>query len=138
MRGHRLLRARRRGDAIVEFALLAPMLVLILFGILEVGRVIDAWIVVHNAAREGARAGALVYADDAANAAALGAANTYLASTLSPRTDIPTPPVATASVTSTSIDVTAEAEVELYTPLFQSLLGSSAAQVRASASMRRQ
>jgi len=53
-----LLRGRRRGDAVVEFALIAPVLLLLLFGVTELGRVVDAWVVVHNGVREGARAGA--------------------------------------------------------------------------------
>src|SRR5687768_6146104 len=88
MTGHRILRRRRRGDAVIEFALLAPVLILILFGIIELGRVVDAWIVVHNAAREGARAGVLVYADTDASTAAADATRTYLTSGLSKRSDI--------------------------------------------------
>jgi Flp pilus assembly protein TadG len=138
MGDHRFLRGRRRGDAVVEFALLAPLLIMILFGILELSRVVDAWIVVHNAAREGARAGVLVQSDAGADAAAQTATRTYLASGLSPRGDIRAARVAAVAVSTTSVDVTAEAEVEIYSPLFQSMLGSPAAHVRASASMRRQ
>jgi Flp pilus assembly protein TadG len=42
-----------RGVAVVEFALIAPILLLILVGILDLGRAINAYVTVSNAAREG-------------------------------------------------------------------------------------
>jgi Flp pilus assembly pilin Flp len=41
------------GATLVEFALVAPMLVLILVGILDLGRAVNAYVTVSNAAREG-------------------------------------------------------------------------------------
>jgi Flp pilus assembly protein TadG len=41
------------GASIVEFALVAPVLILILVGILDFGRAINAYVTVGNAAREG-------------------------------------------------------------------------------------
>ncbi len=48
-------RRRRRGVAAVEFAFLAPLLLLLLFGLLQVGRIIEVMQLMDNAAREGAR-----------------------------------------------------------------------------------
>jgi len=48
-----------RGAAAVEFALLLPLLLLIVFGIIDFGRAINAQITITQAAREGARALAL-------------------------------------------------------------------------------
>lgn len=48
-------RSRRRGAAAVEFAVVAPVLVLLLTGIWELGRMIEATQVLSNAAREGVR-----------------------------------------------------------------------------------
>jgi len=42
-----------RGVSVVEFALIAPVLILILVGILDLGRAINAYVTVSNAAREG-------------------------------------------------------------------------------------
>jgi Flp pilus assembly protein TadG len=58
-------RARRgsansdRGAAAVEFALLLPLLVLLIFGMIDFGRAINAQITITQAAREGARVLAL-------------------------------------------------------------------------------
>ena len=58
-------RARRgsvnsdRGATAVEFALLLPLLVLLIFGMIDFGRAINAQITITQAAREGARVLAL-------------------------------------------------------------------------------
>jgi Flp pilus assembly protein TadG len=48
-----------RGAAAVEFALLLPVLLLIVFGIIDFGRALNAQITLTQAAREGARLAAL-------------------------------------------------------------------------------
>jgi Flp pilus assembly protein TadG len=50
---------RDRGAAAVEFALLLPLLLLIVFGIVDFGRALNAQITLTQAAREGARLAAL-------------------------------------------------------------------------------
>lgn len=45
----------RRGQSMVEFALILPLLILLLFGILDLGRAVYAYSTINNAAREGAR-----------------------------------------------------------------------------------
>jgi Flp pilus assembly protein TadG len=46
---------RRRGQALVEFAMVAPIFFLLLFGIIESGRFIFYYETLNNATREGAR-----------------------------------------------------------------------------------
>jgi TadE-like protein len=48
-------RRTRRGQALVEFALVAPAFFLVLFGIIEAGRFIFYYETLNNATREGAR-----------------------------------------------------------------------------------
>jgi Flp pilus assembly protein TadG len=50
----------QRGVALVELALVAPIIVIVLFGILEFGMIIYSKGVVTNASREGARFGVVL------------------------------------------------------------------------------
>lgn len=52
------MRRDERGANLVEAALVVPILVLILAGVVDLGRAFSSYIVIANAAREGARAGA--------------------------------------------------------------------------------
>lgn len=47
----------QKGQALVEFALILPILLLLIMGIIQFGMVINAYLSIQNAAREGARAG---------------------------------------------------------------------------------
>jgi Flp pilus assembly protein TadG len=58
-----------RGQAIVETALVLPIIVLLLFAIVEFGQIFNQYIVVTAAAREGARTAAV--SDDAAAQSAI-------------------------------------------------------------------
>jgi len=48
-----------RGQSLVEFALIVSVVSLMLLGLLDVGRAFHAYIVITNAAREGARYGTM-------------------------------------------------------------------------------
>jgi Flp pilus assembly protein TadG len=48
-------RGQRRGVAAVEFAFLSPLLLILLFGLWQVGRIVEVMQLMDNAAREGAR-----------------------------------------------------------------------------------
>jgi Flp pilus assembly protein TadG len=79
-----------RGAAAVEFALVLPILVLILFGVIEFGGVYNAQLMVTGAAREGAREMAVggdpADAEAAAVAAVVVAGADALDVTVSPAT----------------------------------------------------
>jgi Flp pilus assembly protein TadG len=66
--------ARDRGAAAVEFALLLPVLLLIVFGIIDFGRALNAQITLTQAAREGARLDALGQTTAAVQSRTIGAA----------------------------------------------------------------
>ncbi len=59
----KLIRRRRekgeKGQALVEFALLVPIFLILLFAIVDFGMGFYSWITVTNSAREGARLGAV-------------------------------------------------------------------------------
>jgi hypothetical protein len=59
---------RDRGAIMVEFALILPILVILVFGIIEFGRAYNTQIALQGAAREGARALALADAASAVQA----------------------------------------------------------------------
>jgi Flp pilus assembly protein TadG len=50
---------RARGQSLVELALALPVLILVLVGVFDLGRAFNAYIVISNAAREGAYYGTL-------------------------------------------------------------------------------
>jgi Flp pilus assembly protein TadG len=52
---NRAVRREERGQTLVEFALILPILVLVLFGILDLGRAVYAYSTINNAAREAGR-----------------------------------------------------------------------------------
>ncbi len=54
---------RERGQALVEMALVIPVLLLLLVGICEFGRILGAYMVINNLAREGARYGVVGHND---------------------------------------------------------------------------
>lgn len=58
-----------RAQAITEFVLVLPIFVLLLFSMLELGRIFNAWISVTAAAREGARLAAVQSNADFCNSA---------------------------------------------------------------------
>ena len=51
----RSYRKKRRGASVVEFAIVAPVFFLLVFGMLEFGRMVMVQQVITNASREGAR-----------------------------------------------------------------------------------
>lgn len=81
----------KQGQALVEFALVIPVLILILMGVFDLGRGIYAYNVVASAAREGARYGildpnntAIIQSTAKANTAALDQSQITVNSQCSP------------------------------------------------------
>lgn len=113
----RLIRSER-GQALVETAIVMPVIVLMLFGILDAGRIFSTWIVINNASREGARAGAVRQSTGQITTAALNAA-----SSLSPA---PSVAVTNAQGTSgTSVTVLVSTNVSMITPGIAAIFGAT-------------
>ena len=66
--------SREHGAVVVEFALLAPVVIMVLLGIMEFGRAYNAQITLSSAAREGVRVMAIGNNPTAARTAAKNAA----------------------------------------------------------------
>jgi Flp pilus assembly protein TadG len=78
---------RDRGAILVEFALIVPILVILLVGIIEFGRAYNTQIALQGAAREGARALALGKSAEAAVEASRGRVSMSVSSTTGCPTD---------------------------------------------------
>ncbi len=72
---YRSFRKHRRGAAAVEFAVVAPIFLLLVFGMIEYGRMVMVQQVITNASREGARRAVL---DGTTNADVVTVVNDYL------------------------------------------------------------
>lgn len=55
------------GQSLVEFAMILPLMLVLLFGLVDFGRAFYSWLVITNAAREGARVGAVQQPSGAIN-----------------------------------------------------------------------
>ena len=76
-----MTRLNERGASAVEFALLLPVLMLILFGIIEFGMVMYSREVLTNASREGARAGIVLQTPKLTMGQIQSVVTTYLTNT---------------------------------------------------------
>lgn len=63
MRRIRVLK-RKNGQSLVETALIMPLIILILMGIIDFGMIFNSYLVVSNASREGARNAAVGKSDN--------------------------------------------------------------------------
>lgn len=119
-----------RGQSLVEFALVAPILVLLVMGMMECGNIFNQVLVVTAAAREGARSAAVGASDTTvvtvvrAAAASIGTANLSVVVTPSVR------------VSGQSVTVTVTKPVPIVTPVVSEFFTSSTYQAVGSAVMR--
>jgi Flp pilus assembly protein TadG len=60
----RLCRKNRRGAAVVEFAIVAPVFFILVFGMIEYGRMVMVQQILTNASREGARYAVILDSND--------------------------------------------------------------------------
>ncbi len=72
------MKKRQGSQALIEFALVSPVLLLLLFGIVDLGRAVFYYDMISHAVREGARAAARASTQLPTNADVLAAANTQL------------------------------------------------------------
>ena len=120
------LTGRRPGQAIVEAALLTPLMLVLLIGTVDVGRLFYYDITVQNAVREGARRAIDVTRTDSeiqnsVTSAAPGITLTGISVTPSTRT----------STTTGTVSVSATYSFTPWTPGVSSMLGSSVSVTRA-------
>lgn len=112
-------RKSQKGQAIVEMALVLPILLLIVFGIMEFGRVFNAYLVITNASREGARQGVVGGTDTQITDSVKAAAGTLDLSKLT----VTINPTATSRVRGAQLTVQVGYSVKIYTPIISNIIG---------------
>ena len=115
-------RTRDRGAAAVEMALVLPMLLFVVFGLIDFGRMLNTQLTLTEAAREGARAAALGQNAEAR----VKAASTNLTGVTDSVTPCPAGGSTTANATvTTSVTFTFVTPVAALAPLFGGHLAGS-------------
>ncbi len=132
MLGLRLKQMRNeKGQAMVELALVLPLLLILIFGIVEFGRVFNAYLIVNNAAREGARVGVVGATDTTITQKTKDTALTLdplqIATTITP--------ISSSRVRGAALTVAVEYPVTIYAPLIMDIVGNPYT-VHGSATMR--
>lgn len=112
-----------KGQAMVELALVVPILLLLIFGVIEYGRIYGAYLAVTNGSREGARV-ATVGATD------LGITDEVKARTEAMKLDstkltVTITPTEGNRARGASVSVEVTYPVPMYDPFFTTLFGSS-------------
>jgi Flp pilus assembly protein TadG len=123
----RSARKEKRGQALVEFALVFPLLVLLIFGLIDLGRAVYAQHTLSEAAREGARWGSvqarsatdLPGIEDHAESKAIGIGDVTATATCIRPGSIVLPCSA-----SDVLEVTVETDFEMVTPVIAQLMGA--------------
>ncbi len=112
-----------RGAAATEFALLLPVFLLILFGIIEFGMIMYGREVVTNAAREGARAGIVQGPPKRTVGDITTIANSYLTGTGVNQADVTFTPTGVGLASPNTLTVTAVYNYNFLIPYIPNVLG---------------
>jgi Flp pilus assembly protein TadG len=118
---------KQGGQSLTEFALVLPVLMLLVIAVLDFGRAVYAYSVVANAAREGARFACVAPNDSAGAVAAATAAAIGL--------DVARLTVTFSRPDSSSVRVLVSYDFQLITPLIANVLGGSGLTLRSTATM---
>jgi Flp pilus assembly protein TadG len=116
-------RLNERGAVAAEFALLLPVLLTILFGIIEFGMIMYGREVVTNASREGARAGIVQRVPPLTPGEITTVATNYLTGTGINAADVVIAVPASGGVTGTPVTVTATYSYPWLIPYIPTMLG---------------
>ncbi|MBI2864298.1 MAG: pilus assembly protein [Chloroflexi bacterium] len=109
------------GVTVIEFAIIAPLLFFLIFGIIEGGRVFSAWLVITNEAREGARFGVVRYGDPVRGPTLVGDTKAHVEDRVSSQLDPSNMSVSVQLTGDPAVAVIVNYQVEIATPLIQSV-----------------
>lgn len=119
----RLRKQNDRGAVAAEFALLLPVFLLILFGIIEFGMLMYGREVVTNAAREGARAGIVQGPPKRTSGEITTIANNYLTGTGINQADVTFTPAGVGLASPNMLTVTAVYNYNFLIPYIPAVIG---------------
>jgi hypothetical protein len=157
MQQHQTVRRHHGGQSMVEFALILPLLIAFVFGIIELGILFSVYVGMTNSAREAARAGSVyqytgaapLSGDSTIQATIDSEREQYISQiitdTISPMINPTTQLTTTVSYTTLLTTLpentyragdTVNVQLEHDQPLFFGLLGSKKIHMRATSSMR--
>jgi Flp pilus assembly protein TadG len=118
-----MTKLNERGAAATEFALLLPVFLMILFGIIEFGMIMYGREVVTNAAREGARAGIVQGPPKRTSGDITTIANSYLTGTGVNQADVTFTPAGVGLASPNTLTVTAVYNYNFLIPYIPNVLG---------------
>ncbi|HBV86973.1 TadE/TadG family type IV pilus assembly protein [Desulfosporosinus sp.] len=107
-----------RGQAMVEMALVLPLLFLLLFGVIEMGRIGYSYITVSNAARAGVRVATVGATDSEITSSVIGAAPSLNSASLS----ISITPIESLRLSGQGVTVQVSYPVQLVIPIISNVL----------------
>lgn len=115
----------------ITFSLVAPIFLLLTFGAMEGGRVLSAWLVITNEAREAARFGAVNYGRTDVDLASFVQGHVYdrVGGVLTTARLTPAPAVVVSNSTPAQVGVTISYQVDLVVPIVNRVLPNPVALV---------
>jgi len=126
-----VMEMKKKGQSLVEFAIILPILVLIIFGIIEFGLLMNSYIVIQAASREGARIGIVGGTDeDILDSVYTAASNLDIN-----RINVNINPNEGSRKPGDTLTVQVEYDYDILMPVISNLLGDSI-RLRAKTSMR--
>ena len=113
----------KKGQALVEMALILPILLLLVFGMIDFGRILQTNLAATEASREIARVAALLGTDaTAATTIATVQKNATAGITSGNTVDVTITPASGARTSGTEVKVVVATKVDLITPLINTML----------------
>ncbi len=112
---------KERGQAVVELAILLPVLILILMAIFEFGRVMNAYMIVTHASREGARAAAVGIQD----AEVVTRVENFSSTLNDANITVTIDPLHASRSTGDTVTVTVEYDIDVITPIIGAITGNT-------------
>ena len=136
------------GQDIVEFALVLPILMVLLFGIIDFGWIFFSTAMVGNAAREGARFAVMNYEDCVTTPGDYSTLNGHVLTNVmdtlpgylqTPYAGLTVNVTDATTVTSSDpcIDVTVQSSIRLFTPIMSTITGSTKYDITRTVSMKK-